>query len=267
MEREQGQQVVEEADPGGDPGASATVEIDRHPKGGLARRAEDESGAGGRRLGLGAERRQDQVVLGRKANRDADGVREAADDEALGLEPVCDRRVGADEDEVCIRLRDVEADGGERATHPFALGDRLLDVEPGIAQGGRGDPGGRAETGAGSRRRSSSRATFGEATAYPTRSAASPNAFESVRIATRFGARSISGTTPAPPPYSTYASSTTTAASGWDRARSAICSDRRARRSGCSGCRPRSGRRRPAPRSPRLPRSRTRSHTAGRSAS
>ena len=74
---------------------------------------------------------------------------------------------------------------------------------------------------AGGLRRSSSAATSGAATAQPTRSAASPNAFDIVRSTIRFGCTASCGThvTPA---YSKYASSTTTAASGCARASAAI---------------------------------------------
>ena len=75
--------------------------------------------------------------------------------------------------------------------------------------------------GAGERRAVSSAATCGCAIAYPTRSPARPNALESVRSTTRFGSSATSGTTVSPP-YSTYASSTTSSVSGRARANDAI---------------------------------------------
>ena len=68
--------------------------------------------------------------------------RGTADDEPLRLEPV--GPVGSvDDDEVPGRRGAVEARGEQRRAHPLPLGDRLLDVEPRIAQRGGRDPGGR----------------------------------------------------------------------------------------------------------------------------
>ena len=85
VEGEQRQQVVEEADAGGDADPARAVEIEGEPQRRLGRRAGNIGAAARRRPGLGAGGAQDEVVLGRATKRDPDPLGEAADDEALVL--------------------------------------------------------------------------------------------------------------------------------------------------------------------------------------
>jgi hypothetical protein len=140
VKRKQGEQVVEEADAGGDPGAALPVEVERDAERGLRGGAEDDRGSGGARFGGGAERSQDQIVLGGEPDGDPERIRPAADDEPSRLQLV--GAVGAaDDDEVARRRRAVEPSRDQRGAHPSALGDRLLHVEPRVPERGRGDPG------------------------------------------------------------------------------------------------------------------------------
>ena len=176
-----------------------------------------------------------------QADGDPDRVRNAADDEALLLEPVGSgrRRPG--------RGRSSRADGGQSkpaASSASRIRSRsatvCLDVEPGVAQRGRGDPGrGRGDrSGVAAPVELARDLGRGDRVA---RRAAPRGRTPSTACGSRSGSasRAISGTTVSPP-YSKYASSTTTAASGSERGeRGDLLRLDAARRSGCSGCRPR----------------------------
>ena len=71
---------------------------------------------------------------------------QAADDEPLRLELVGAAGEARTTTKFAGGRRAVEAGGEQRLAHPLALGDRLLDVEPRLAERGGGDPrGGRAD--------------------------------------------------------------------------------------------------------------------------
>ena len=148
----------------------------------------------------------------------------AADDEALRLQLV--GAVGARG-----RRRSSRPTAGtskpareQRLPHPLALGDRLLDVELRVAERGGGDPRGRGRDG----RRVAPPVELAGDLGRGDR-VADPKRGEAERLRQRPDARrgsaspATSGATVFPP-YSKYASSTTTAASGYDRASAAISS-------------------------------------------
>ena len=93
-----------------------------------------------RRAAGRAERLEQDVVLGRPPQRDPDPLGEDPDDEPGRLEPLAERLVRAQPDEVAVRLRAVVAGGDERRAHALALGDGRLDVEARLPQRGRRDP-------------------------------------------------------------------------------------------------------------------------------
>ena len=72
VEGEQRQQVVEEADSGRDVRPAAAVEVERDAERRLGARPDHRRLAARRRARLGAERTQEEVVLGRPAQRHPD---------------------------------------------------------------------------------------------------------------------------------------------------------------------------------------------------
>ena len=236
--------------------------VERRCGGRSRRSSDDERGAGGRRLGRRAERGEDPVVLGRQADRDPEAVLATPDDEALRLELVRRGRC-PDEDEVPGDGGQSKPAASERVAHPLPLGDRLLDVEPRVAQRGGGDP----------RRRGGD----GRGVAAPVELAGDLRRGDRVADAERREAErlrerpdrdqvrrlAISGTTVLPP-YSKYASSTTTAASGMRprERRDLLGLDQLAGRV-VRVADPDQVGARPGRRSPRRPRSRSRSRTRG----
>ena len=139
VEGQQRQEVVDEADPGLDASAAAPVEVERQTQRRLRARADDESVA---RLGggsAGAERGEEDVVLTRAPQGDTDPLRELADDEPALLEAGSELLVVAYENEVAVARPAVVACGGERLLHPLPLDERLLDVQPRLAQSSGGD--------------------------------------------------------------------------------------------------------------------------------
>ena len=165
VEGEQRQQVVEKPDPGRDVRPAAAVERERDAERRLGARPDERRLAPGRRARLGAERTQEEVVLGRPPQRDPDPLREPAHDDALLLEARAEIVLAADPDEVARRRRRVEAGRDERVADALALGDlrrevvaRVAQRRSGDARGGRGDRRRRpARLEHGSRRRSCDR--------------------------------------------------------------------------------------------------------------
>ena len=100
VEGEQRQQVVEEADPGLDarPAVPSSASVSRSAVSVVVRN--DRRLPSRRGPGLGSERTEQDVVLGRAPDGDADALRERAHDDSLRLEPLGERLVGPDEDEV-----------------------------------------------------------------------------------------------------------------------------------------------------------------------
>ena len=149
------------------------------------------------------------VILGRAADGDTDALRERAHDDSLRLEPLRERLVGSNEDEVRRRRLAVVAGGGESA-RSRSRSAMVASTSPRRgAQAAAPIAAAGPEIGAGARRSVRSADVSGCANAKPTRSAARPNAFESVRTTTRFGNWSTHRAADRAP-YSTYASSTTT---------------------------------------------------------
>ena len=107
----------------------------------------------GERAGLGAERPQEDVILGRPSEGDPDPLREAADDDALLLEPRAEVVLAADPDEVARNRRRIEPGRDECVTDALALGQLPGEVVARVAERGCGDAGG----GRGDRRRRSPR--------------------------------------------------------------------------------------------------------------
>ena len=192
VERELRQQMVEEADAGSDPRPPPPVQRERDPQRRLrassARRAPIARRSARR---LGPERGEQPVVLGRQPRRDPDRVVRSAGRRAPALRagrPARGRPRPA-------RRRSSRASGG--TSNPAArsasrIRSRSATSDSTSSTGSRSAAAAiraaaTADTGAGARRRSSSAATSVDATAYPTRSAAKPNAFDRLRIAIRFG--------------------------------------------------------------------------------
>ena len=140
MEGPEREQVVEEADPGRDARAAGAVEVEDDPERGLGARARHERRPARGRAAGRAERFEQDVVLGRPSQRDPDPVGEDPDDEPGRLEPLPERLVRAQPDEVAVRLRAVVSCGGEGLADALALGDGRLDVEAWLAQRRRRDP-------------------------------------------------------------------------------------------------------------------------------
>ena len=173
--------------------------------------------------GRGSERGEDAVVLRRQADRDA--KRPAR---RRTTSPCASQLVGAvgaaDDDEVPGRGRAVEAGGEQSRAHPLSLGDRLLDVEPRVAERSGGNARRRRRDG----RRVAPAVELARDVGRGDRVADAQRG-EAERLRERPDgdevrrARRSSGTTVFPP-YSKYASSTTTAASGFARASAAISS-------------------------------------------
>ena len=154
---EQRQQVVEEPDPGRDVRPAAAVERERDPERRLGARADERRLASGRRARLGAERTQEDVVLGRPPERDPDPLREPADDDALLLEARAEIVLAADPDEVARHRRSVEAGRDERVADALALGELGREVVARVAERRSRDARGRG----GDRRRSPARLEHG----------------------------------------------------------------------------------------------------------
>jgi hypothetical protein len=83
LEGEQGQQMVEEADTGRDPGAAAAVQVEREAQRRLGARADDERVAPRRGRRAGSQGGEQDVVLARAAQRDPDPASGFAHDEPL----------------------------------------------------------------------------------------------------------------------------------------------------------------------------------------
>ena len=165
VEGQQRQEMVEEADSRRDVRSAAAVEGERDPQRRLGARPDERRLTSRRRARLGSERAQQDVVLGRPAQRHPDPLGEPPHDDALRLEALAEVVVAAHPDEVPARGRNVEAGGGERLAHALALRDLGVDVVARIAERGRGDARGRGAIGAGARRASSTAAVAGAATA------------------------------------------------------------------------------------------------------
>ena len=109
VEGEQRQQVVEEPEPVSTRARPRPVERERQAERGLGRRADDGRLAAAALAGLRAERAQEDVVLRRPPDGRPDPSGNDADDDALRLEALRERLVGADEDEVRRSRRAVVA--------------------------------------------------------------------------------------------------------------------------------------------------------------
>ena len=143
MKGELREEVIEKADAGPHPVAPASVQVERDAQRRLRRRAHDERRARRRSLGRRAERGQDAVVLGRQAHGDPDRLGIATNDEAVGLEPVCE---GEPVRHGHVHEVRVNAEGNRsrprRARSASARARRSrVDVEARFAQRGGRDPG------------------------------------------------------------------------------------------------------------------------------
>ena len=164
VEAELREQVVEEADPGVGPDAPAAVEGEADAEGGLGGRLHDEGGAGGRGLGRRAEGREDAVVLGRLADRDPQAV-----PRRRTTSPCASSSSARSEPRTTTKF---PADGGQSkpvASSASRMRSRSAIVSStssvGLRSAAAAIRADGAETGAGSRRRSSSRARAGGAIA------------------------------------------------------------------------------------------------------
>ena len=140
--------------------------------------------------------------------------------------------------------RAVVAGGGEGRAHALALGDRRLDVEARLAQRGRRDRARRAP------RRRRRRAPLEQRGRLRVRDARSRPAARRSRTPSRacaatirFGSSATSGTHVTPPNSTVRLVDDDGRLRVRARERGDLRRARAARRSGCSGCRPRSGRR------------------------
>ncbi len=236
MERAQRQEVVEEADPRDDARAAGAVEIERDPERCLGGRAEHERLATRGRPGSAPSARSRASFSAGRRRVMRDPVGEPSDEDALRLQKRAEVVRAADPHEVPGDRRRVEPRGHERSADALALRDGLLDLEAGIAQRGSRD----ARRRPGDRR---GRAALLERRRDRRRGDREPDAER--REPERLGHRSQDDdvrqsrdepATALAPPYSTYASSTTTSPCGWARARASSPSGSTAPRpSGCSG--------------------------------
>ena len=240
--------MVEEADPGRDARAAAAVEVEQDPQRRLGARARDERASAPARAGGGAERLEHDVVLRRPSQRDPDPVRERRG--RRGRPPRAARRAARR----CGRRRSCRAPRGSRdrrrasarrtrsrsAMVASTSSSRLPQRRRRDPRGGRGHArrgAAQLELRRGLRRRDRvADAQRGEAERLRERSqhdqvrllgdqrhAGGAGELE-VRLVDDDGRVRVLA-----------------------RDRRDLVHDRAARRSGCSGCRPRSGRRRPAP--------------------
>ena len=167
VEREQREQMVEEADPRRDVRSAAAVERERDAERRLGARPDQGRLAAGRGPAASAPsaRRRTSFSVGRRSvTRIPCGKRRTTMPCASSSRAEIVARV-RDPDEVARPRRRVEAGRDERGADPLALGDLGVEVVARLAQRGGGDARRGAAIGAGARRASSTAAVAGAATA------------------------------------------------------------------------------------------------------